>query len=53
MWAAKHTTTSAEQTTIPEGFGMDQSEIELYTASEGLVFLNLLPLGLKIQKERR
>lgn len=53
MWAAKHTPTSAEQTTIPEGFDMDQSEITVYTASEGLVFLDVLPSGLKIQKERR
>jgi hypothetical protein len=34
-----------EQITIPEGFGMDRSEIKLYTASEGIVFLNVLPLG--------
>jgi len=53
MWSVKHTITSVEQITIPEGLDMDQSEITVYTASEGLVFLNVLPLGLKIQKERR
>jgi len=51
MWAPKLTATSAEQTTTPEGFGMDKSEITRYTASESLVFLNVLPLGPKIQKK--
>jgi len=50
MWSVKHTITSVEQITIPEGLDMDQSEITVYTASEGLVFLNVLPLVLKIQK---
>ncbi len=44
MWEVKHTATSAELITIPEGLDMDRSEIKLYTASKGLVFLNVLPL---------
>jgi hypothetical protein len=51
MWAAKHTPISAEQTTIPEGFDMDRSEITLYTASEGLVFMSVLPFGPKYRKK--
>ena len=51
MWSVKHTITSVEQITIPEGFGMDRSEIKLYTASEGLVFLNVLPIGPKYRKK--
>lgn len=51
MWSVKHTATSGEQVTIPEGLDMDRSEIKLYTASEGLVFLNVLPLGPKYRKK--
>jgi len=49
--SVKHTTTSVEQITIPEGFGMDRLEIKLYTASEDLVFLNVLPLGPTYRKK--